>query len=165
MNQAGEKQRQTATQSFGGRFASGAKKYWQYYILLLPALVYFIIFCYGPMYGIQIAFKDFNAKLGIWGSPWVGLEHFKRFFEGVYCWDLIKNTLLISLYSLIAGFPLPIILALCVNELRTGWLKKNGSDHYIRAVLYLHRCYVQHAPFVPESKLRHHQQVHRFVRL
>ncbi len=124
MNQAGEKQRQTATQSFGGRFASGAKKYWQYYILLLPALVYFIIFCYGPMYGIQIAFKDFNAKLGIWGSPWVGLEHFKRFFEGVYCWDLIKNTLLISLYSLIAGFPLPIILALCVNELRTGWLKK-----------------------------------------
>jgi ABC-type polysaccharide transport system, permease component len=124
MNQSTSMARQLSARSFHYHFTSGFKKYWQYYVLLLPALAYFIIFCYGPMYGIQIAFKDFNGRDGIWGSPWVGLEHFKRFFEGVYCWDLIKNTLSISLYSLIAGFPLPIILALSVNELRTTWLKK-----------------------------------------
>ncbi len=102
----------------------GFRKYWQYYVLMLPALVYFIIFCYGPMYGVQIAFKDFTARKGIWISPWVGTKHFIRFFESPYFWELIRNTLIISVYSLIAGFPLPIILALSINEMKNGPLKK-----------------------------------------
>lgn len=100
-----------------------AMKYWQYYILLLPAILYFAIFCYGPMYGVLIAFKNFMATKGIWGSDWVGLDNFARFFESYYFWQLIKNTLAISIYGLVVGLPLPIILALGLNELKNGKYK------------------------------------------
>lgn len=106
------------------KFVKAIKKHWQYYVLLLPALVWFIVFCYGPMYGVQIAFKDYVATKGIWGSGWVGFDHFTRFFNSYYFWLLIKNTLTISLYGLVLGFPLPIILALGLNELRNGKFKK-----------------------------------------
>ncbi|MFV0400827.1 MAG: ABC transporter permease [Oscillospiraceae bacterium] len=106
------------------RLLKSLQNHWQYYILLLPALAYFLIFCYGPMYGAQIAFRDYVATKGIWGSNWVGVKHFLRFFQSPYFGELIKNTLVISLYSLIAGFPLPIILALSLNELKNGPLKK-----------------------------------------
>lgn len=109
---------------FGYRFRKNLKKCWQYYILLLPALAYFLIFCYGPMYGAQIAFRNFNAVDGITGSPWVGFAHFKRFFASPYFGSLIRNTLVISIYGLIAGFPLPIILALSLNELKNERVKK-----------------------------------------
>ena len=106
------------------RFIRSLKKHWQYYILLLPALAYFLVFCYGPMYGAQIAFRNFNARGGITGSPWVGLAHFTRFFNSPYFLKLIRNTLTISLYSLVAGFPFPIILALSHNELKNQKFKK-----------------------------------------
>ena len=96
---------------------------WQLYVFLIPTLVYFVIFSYGPMYGIQIAFRDFSVRKGIWGSRWVGLEHFQRFFDSYYFSQLIKNTLHISIYSIIVGFILPILLALLVNELRNGKFK------------------------------------------
>lgn len=111
-------------QPFRQKLAKNVRAYWQYYILLLPALAYFLIFCYGPMYGAQIAFRNFIANKGIWGSPWVGFDNFVRFFKGMYFWDLIRNTLVISGYGLIAGFPFPIILALSLNELRNGAFKK-----------------------------------------
>ena len=100
-----------------------AKKYWPLFTLLLPALIYTIIFCYGPMYGIIIAFKDFKPKLGYWGSAWVGLEHFRRFLSYPDFWKMIGNTLSISLYSL-ATFPCAIILALLLNEVRSLRFKK-----------------------------------------
>src|SRR5699024_6152193 len=81
---------------------------WQLYIFLLPAVTYFIILHYIPMYGVQIAFKDFFANLGIVGSPWAGFEHFERFFGSYYFWRLLKNTIILNLYGLIL-FPLPII--------------------------------------------------------
>lgn len=87
------------------------------YLFLLPTFFYFLIFHYGPMYGVQIAFKNFTASRGIWGSPWVGLVHFQRFFSSYQFWSLLRNTLGISLYSLIAGFPVPIILALLLNQI------------------------------------------------
>ena len=99
------------------------KESWQWYLLLLPGLIYLIIFSYGPMYGVQIAFKDFRASRGIWGSEWVGFKHFKRFFEYPYFWKMIRNTLSITLYSL-ATFPIPIIFALFLNEVKHGKLKK-----------------------------------------
>src|SRR5690625_3877106 len=89
----------------------GFKKSWQLYALLTPAIVYFLVFKYYPMYGLQIAFKDFIAVNGIWGSEWVGIDHFLRFFNAYYFWDLIKNTLGINLYQL-ALFPVSIIVAL-----------------------------------------------------
>lgn len=91
-------------------------KYRQFYLLLIPALVYVLIFNYGPMYGIQIAFKNYKGALGIQDSPWVGLKHFKDFFSGYYFWTLLKNTLSLSVYNLVVGFPIPIIVALILNE-------------------------------------------------
>ncbi|MGX7418239.1 ABC transporter permease [Carnobacterium gallinarum] len=96
----------------------------QLYLFILPAFLIIAIFSYGPMYGIIIAFKDYMPSLGVLGSPWVGLKHFQRFFDSYYFWDLIKNTLGISFYSLIIGFPLPIILALALNEIKDGSFKK-----------------------------------------
>lgn len=96
----------------------------QLYLFVLPAFLFFLIFAYQPMYGVIIAFKDYVPSLGIWDSPWVGMKHFQRFFDSYYFWDLLKNTLGISVYSLIVGFPLPIILALALNEMKDGLGKK-----------------------------------------
>jgi putative aldouronate transport system permease protein len=106
-------------------------KNYEMYIFLFPAVVWFVIFRYGPMYGLQIAFKDFNGALGIWGSPWVGVEHFKSFFGSYYFWQLLRNTLVLSLYSLLAGFPIPILLALMLNEIRQYRYRK-----FIQTVMY-----------------------------
>ncbi|WP_404456495.1 ABC transporter permease subunit [Virgibacillus necropolis] len=114
-------------------------KNWQLYILLLPALLYFLIFHYIPMYGVQIAFKDFYANLGIMGSPWVGFDHFTRFFDSYYFWRLLKNTIILNVYGLIL-FPLPIIFALSLNELRNGPFKKwsqtlTYAPHFVSVVV------------------------------
>jgi putative aldouronate transport system permease protein len=105
-------------------FVTKLKKSWQLYLFALPAFIIILIFSYGPMYGVIIAFKDYMPAFGILGSPWVGFKHFQRFFESYYFWDLMKNTLGISVYSLVVGFPLPIILALVLNELKDGPFKK-----------------------------------------
>lgn len=111
---------------FGVRFARSFRKYWPYYVMLIPAVLYFVIFCYGPMYGIQIAFKDFKIKKGFGGSAWADpwFKYFVQFFESYYAWNIIRNTLVISIYSLIAGFPFPIILALSMDEMRHEKVKK-----------------------------------------
>lgn len=99
------------------------RKYWQLYLLVIPAIIYVLIFSYGPMYGIIIAFEDFRPKRGYLGSEWVGLEHFIRFITYPDFWKLIKNTLSLSLYSLLT-FPCAIILALLINEIKNTKLKK-----------------------------------------
>ncbi len=104
---------------------------YQLYLFLLPALIYFIVFHYLPMYGILIAFKDFVATKGIMGSPWVGFKHFERFFESFQFWTLIKNTLGLSLVQLIVGFPLPIFLALMLNQIRSEKYKR-----FVQTVVY-----------------------------
>ncbi len=108
------------------RFVRGLRKYWPYYVLLLPALAYFIIFCYGPMYGVQIAFKDFKIKRGFAASPWADpwYKYFRQFFESYYAWNIIRNTLVLSVYSLVCGFPIPVILALSMDEMKNQRLKK-----------------------------------------
>ncbi|GEL13738.1 ABC-type polysaccharide transport system, permease component [Lapidilactobacillus concavus DSM 17758] len=97
---------------------------WQLFVLITPAVIFFIVFCYAPMYGVIIAFKDYIPSLGIWNSPWVGFKYFNQFFKSYYFWDLIKNTLGVQVYYLIVGFPLPIILALALNEMKDGFSKK-----------------------------------------
>lgn len=88
------------------------------YLLILPVIIYYLVFHYKPMYGLIIAFQDYSPRRGISGSDWVGLEHFKAFFGGIYFGRLLRNTLTISIATLIIGFPAPIILALLMNELR-----------------------------------------------
>ena len=94
-----------------------------WWILLLPGLTYLLIFGYGPMYGILMAFQNYRPRRGISGSEWVGLEHFIRFINYPYFWRLIRNTLSLTLYS-IAVFPLPIIFALLLNEIKSVRFKK-----------------------------------------
>ncbi|MCR2804711.1 ABC transporter permease subunit [Paenibacillus sp. SCIV0701] len=93
------------------------------YIMMIPVLAYYILFQYGPMYGAIIAFKEYSPIKGILGSDWVGLTHFQSFFESYYFWRILKNTLLLSLYSLCFEFPAPIILALLINEVRNKRFK------------------------------------------
>ncbi|WP_339299643.1 ABC transporter permease subunit [Paenibacillus sp. FSL R5-0623] len=113
---------------------------WELYLFIAPAFLYFLIFHYGPMYGIQIAFKNFIPTLGVTGSPWVGFDHFIRFFNSYYFWDLLWNTLSISLYELAIGFPLPIILALAFNEVKDSFFKRTVqtvtyAPHFISVVV------------------------------
>lgn len=117
------------------------KKNWVCYLFILPMLIYVIIFNYIPMYGIQLAFKDYRVADGIWGSAWVGLKHFKTFFESYQFKELLWNTLSLSLYSLIAGFPMPIIFALLLNYITNVKLKKvvqmvTYAPHFISTVVY-----------------------------
>lgn len=112
---------------------------WQLYVLILPAVVYLIIFSYFPMYGIQIAFKKYRVSIGIWGSEWVGLDHFVRFLTFPNFWKIMFNTLRISFKSLIWGFPFPIILALLLNELNNVKFKKivqmiTYAPHFISTI-------------------------------
>lgn len=105
---------------------------WQLYLFLLIPLVYIIIFSYVPMTGLQLAFKRFQANKGIWGSPWVGYYQFKKFFSSYMFSRVLKNTISVSVYSLIAGFPMPIILALILNSLLNLRYKK-----FAQTVTYL----------------------------
>jgi len=99
-------------------------KNWRMYVLLAAPIIYLLIFCYYPMFGVQIAFKRFAPTLGIWGSPWVGLDNFIKFFTSSLFFRVLPNTVLLSFYSLIAGFPIPIILALSLNTLQNPRYKK-----------------------------------------
>jgi putative aldouronate transport system permease protein len=94
------------------------------YLLLLVPMIYYAVFKYYPMYGLQIAFKDFSAAKGITGSEWVGFKHVLRFFSSYYFKDLLWNTVSLSLYSLLVGFPIPILLALLINEIKGRRMKK-----------------------------------------
>ena len=107
-----------------GTWLSSRLKAWQLYTLMFLPLVYLIVFKYYPMLGAQIAFKNFNLVKGIWGSPWVGFKHFDRFLKSYQFVRVMRNTLVISFYQLIAGFPLPIILALGLNYLKSARYKK-----------------------------------------
>lgn len=108
----------------GGRFRRGFQEDWQLYLLLLPALAYFIVFYYYPMFGIQIAFKNYRFVDGIWGSKWVGLQHFRDFMGSYYFGRLLSNTFLLNLYGLLFSFPIPVVLAIMLNQLEFRHFKK-----------------------------------------
>lgn len=102
------------------------------YLLLIPVAAYYLIFLYGPMFGLVIAFQQYNIGQGFWGSPWVGLQYFKEFFSGIYFSRTLTNTFIISFLSIVFGFPIPIVFALLLNELRNQKFKK-----VVQTVTYL----------------------------
>ena len=113
---------------------------WELYLMFLPVLIFFLVFHYGPMYGVQIAFKKFSPVKGIMGSPWRGFYYFEKFFNSYQFTELIGNTLTLSLYQMIVSFPMPILLALMVNELRSERMKKTVqtvtyAPHFISTVV------------------------------
>ena len=103
---------------------NSVKRRWQLFLFLLIPVVWVIIFNYVPMVGVQIAFRKYKIRDGIWGSKWVGLAHFVKFFNSYQFQRVLVNTIRVSLYSLVAGFPLPIVLALCMNALTNQQYKK-----------------------------------------
>ena len=110
------------------------------YLMALPVILFYILFHFVPMYGLIISFKDYTPSKGILGSNWVGFKHFISFFNSYYFFRLLRNTILISLYSLIMGFPAPIILALLINELKSKFLKRTVQSltyipHFISLVV------------------------------
>jgi putative aldouronate transport system permease protein len=119
----------------GGRLASSlAVLYRDRYLLLIFAvpLIYYLVFHYGPMYGVLIAFKDYRVAKGIWASPWVGFKHFANFLSDGYFWKLVRNTVLLNLLSILFGFPAPVLLALLLNEVGSYRYKR-----FVQTVSYL----------------------------
>jgi putative aldouronate transport system permease protein len=116
------------------------RKGWRLYALIALPLLYIIVFKYVPMYGAQIAFKNFIVTKGILGSEWVGFKHFVRFFHSYDFWRLMSNTIVLSVYSLVAGFPFPILLALSLNYVRNKFFQKSVqmvtyAPHFISVVV------------------------------
>lgn len=116
------------------------KREWQIYVMLAPMIIWFILFLYKPMYGLQIAFKDYSVFRGIAASPWVGLEHFETLYSNSQFLRAVRNTFLISMLSLIFGFPVPIILALMFNEIINAVYKRTAQTivylpHFISTVI------------------------------
>jgi putative aldouronate transport system permease protein len=110
------------------------------YLMAIPVIIYYLMFEYGPMYGLQIAFKNYSIGKGIWESPWIGFDHFINFFNNFYFWRLIRNTVLMSVYDLVFGFPAPIILALLLNEIHSSIFKRvvqslSYLPHFISVVV------------------------------
>ncbi|HBG77103.1 ABC transporter permease subunit [Eubacteriales bacterium mix99] len=110
------------------------------YLMALPVLAYYLLFHYGPMYGAVIAFKNFDVSKGIWGSPWVGFQYFREFFQSYYFSRLLRNTFLLSFYQLLWGFPAPILFALLLNEIRNHAFKRTIQTaaylpHFISTVV------------------------------
>lgn len=122
------------------RLGKDLHKYAGAYVLVLPVVLFYLIFCYKPMYGVIIAFQNFSVIRGIAGSEWVGLQHFKDFFESYYFTRILKNTLVISLSTLIFSFPIPIIFALLLNEIKNAKFKRlvqtiSYMPHFISMVV------------------------------
>ena len=116
------------------------KKSYMLYIFLLPAVIMVAIFCYAPMYGVLMAFQNYSPSKGILGSPWVGFEWFERFFNMPRFWQILGNTLTLSVYSLIVGFPIPIILAVLINSVESNRFRRvtqtvTYMPHFISTVV------------------------------
>ncbi len=116
------------------------KRCWQLYVMLALPMLLLAIYNYWPMYGVQIAFRDYNVVDGITGSPWAGLKYFQRFVESYQFWPIVKNTFILAFYDLIATFPLPILLALCLNYVRQRWFGRSVqlvtyAPHFISTVM------------------------------
>jgi putative aldouronate transport system permease protein len=115
-------------------------KHWELYLLLLPTLIYIIVFLYAPMGGVLIAFKEYTPTRGIFNSPWAGLKYFKKFFDSYNFWEIFYNTIALSVYNLVANFPIPVIFALLLNQMTAKRFKKlvqtvSYAPHFISVVV------------------------------
>ncbi len=122
------------------RITQHLKREWQLYLMLLPTVIWLLVFLYKPMYGLQIAFKDYSVFRGVAGSPWIGFEHFHILFENDQFLRALKNTVIMSAYGLLFGFPIPILLALMFNEVLNQFFKKTAQTivylpHFISSVI------------------------------
>ncbi len=127
-------------QSFTERLKKDLQKHWILYLMMVPALIYFVVYCYGPMAGLYIAFSDYKITGGIFAGKFIGFKYFTKFFESYYFTRLLRNTLLLSLETLAFGFPIPIIFALVINEVQNKKFKSLAQTitympHFISIVV------------------------------
>ncbi|WP_339293117.1 ABC transporter permease subunit [Paenibacillus sp. FSL W8-0187] len=127
-------------ENFSTRVAKDFRRNSTIYLMLLPVVAFYAVFHYGPLYGLQIAFKNFSAGLGIWNSPWVGFQHFSDFFNGFFFERVVSNTIILGAYDLIFVFPASIVLALMLNEVRHRIFKRTVQSityipHFISVVV------------------------------
>lgn len=127
-----ERKRPNGSSPQKGRFIRALQKDWQLWVMVLPAIIYILIFCYGPMYGLQLAFRDYDFSKGITGGDWAGLKYFMQYFQSPMFWPTIANTFTIAFFSLICGFPIPIILAIAINS-----IKKPAWKRGVQTAVYL----------------------------
>lgn len=140
------------------RKTASSRKRWQrilvnyeLYLFMLPAILYVLLFKYWPLYGLQLAFKDFIAVHGIWGSPWIGFENFVRFFNSYNFTEILSNTLMINIGTLLLGFPAPIILALMLNEVSNGRFRRlvqtvSYAPHFVSTVAVVGMLFIFLSP-------------------
>lgn len=136
-----------AEKAIGKNVWQRMKKNYVLYLLLLPAFIYIIVFQYIPLYGVQMAFRNYVPADGLWGSKWVGMKHFFKFFHSYYFGRLMKNTLMLSFYQLLAGFPVPVLLALIFNYATMKRIGKFGQTitfmpHFISTVVLVGMLWV-----------------------
>ena len=142
-------------------FVEGVRRSRPLYLLMLPSIIIFALFTYYPMYGIVIAFKNFTPADGIMGSSWAGLKYFKQYFNSYQFGLTIKNTIIISLYTIAVTFPLPVIMGLLVNQMKAQKFKKILPGINLPAALHLHRCYGRNADPVSFPKYRYYRKAGR----
>ena len=106
---------------------------WQLWVMLLPAIIYIFIFCYVPMYGVQLAFREYDFKSGIYGGKWVGFKYFKQFFDSAMFGTTLRNTFVTAALSIVLGFPAPIVLAMIINQIR----QKKCSEVMVTAMRFI----------------------------
>ena len=133
------------------RIRQAFRKDWQLFLMCLLPVIYFIVFHYLPMYGVQIAFKDFQASTGFWGREWAGFKYFERFFESYQFWPLIKNTLALSFLQILIGFPIPILLAILLNQMKNRRFRQfvqtvTYCPHFISIVVLTGMLYIFLSP-------------------
>lgn len=141
----------TPRRNWRWRWRRSLRRHWQLYLLTIVPLCYFAIFKYVPMTNVVIAFENYSVVQGVWGSPWVGFQNFAAFFRNPVFVTLIKNTLLLSGYAVLASFPLPIILALLLNEVRHRWFRKTVqmvtyAPYFISTVVVVSMMILMMAP-------------------
>ena len=122
------------------RIVDHLKREWQLYVMLAPMIIWLLLFLYKPMYGLQVAFKDYSIFKGVAASPWIGFEHFETLFNSDQFLRALKNTFIISFYTLLIGFPVPILVALMFNEILNQWFRKTSQTivylpHFISSVI------------------------------
>lgn len=127
------------------------RRRWQLYLLLIPAIAYAVIFLYWPLYGLQVAFKNFNVALGISGSPWAGFKYVRQFLDSYQFWPVLRNTIVLSIYELLALFPLPILLAVLLNAARSSKFRRGVqlityAPHFVSTVVVVGIIFMMFSP-------------------
>lgn len=156
--------------SLGARIKKDIIKNYQLYLLMIPGFLLLILFKIGPVGAMVIAFEDFSAAKGVFGSTWVGLDNFRRILQDPYIWKITQNTIILAFLSVVVVFPIPIIFALFLNEVRTKWVRNTVQSlsflpYFISAAVMVSIMYTLLSPYIGSDQYPDHQAGRYFHKL